>query len=218
MHKHLIKILGLAVLAVVGVMAVSASAAQANYALLLNLNVVPTLHVGIEVLPGELTLKNNLKIHCEGGTGLGIVKELNKGATLDGEAHVTFEGCEWLGASEQCEIENETILASGTGEAYMDSETGNYYIEAESEEFATVVTLDKGGCPLPVEEEEVVHGSATVLIGTAGEVEGMNKTFSGEIGTNQELFLGAEEVESLTGEWHVFDFLDPAAYIGAHLT
>ena len=66
MHKRrLIKVLGPSMLAILAVMATSASAARANYALLLNGNPVSSIEVAVEFLNGWVKTESGLKIQCD---------------------------------------------------------------------------------------------------------------------------------------------------------
>ncbi len=212
LKKHLIKALGLSVLAIVGVMAVTASAAQANYVLELNEKPVTLLHLLLEGLHGLLVAENGLEILCTGGHGLAHV--VNNGATVTGNANGTFTGCVWVGAEETCIIEDPeggegVIKAEGTGEVVM--EEGNYKVVTTNENEFAVVYTEGLFCTIP--EEEVVEGTASASLPDAEE----------EIATHlaslhaDSLRLGGSNVKSLEGEVHITD-LDPEATFSIHLT
>ncbi len=215
MHKrHLTKLLGLTVLAAISVMAVSATAAQAKWLLLLNGAAVEELHLGIAGLEGKLTAKNGLKIKCTSGEGLAIVKKVEGGLKVTGEASGTFKGCVWVGSEKTCTINDGGvgfIKAAGTGEALMEgAETNKVIANAESASFSVIKT-EGAFCTVPA--EEIVSGSAHVLIENALED---TKIKLGKI-LQLKLFLGKSEVTELSQEVHISDFLNPEATIGIHL-
>ena len=92
MHTRHLKILGLSLLALVGVMAVSASGAQANWLLLNPANTsVDELNVSGPILLSELLVPGlELAIHCKGGKASALLKKLNGGATLSGSGSALF--------------------------------------------------------------------------------------------------------------------------------
>lgn len=174
MHKkHLFRLLGLSMLVAVGVMAMSASAAQAKWVLLLNKAEVSNITLNVTAPVGELLVPNlGLAIICNnGGTGEvnGVVSKEGK---LTGSAIVTFSGCTDLTFGEVCDVRSVgdplgTIEASGSGEAGMntaDKDPNNdYFVNASSEEFTNIEYTHEGGeeegeCPL-VEIDGRVHGS-----------------------------------------------------------
>jgi hypothetical protein len=121
MRTNLTKAVGISLLAIVGILAVNASAAHATWTLLkggkpaannlLNLNAA--LFTTELLVPGL-----SLNINCTGGSGTG---HLQGGSTLKGEVHVKFTGCTVLGFP-SCEVRSSgfgvgagTILATGAG-------------------------------------------------------------------------------------------------------
>jgi hypothetical protein len=222
MHKrHLIKLVGLTVLAAISVMAVSATAAQAKYTLLLNGKHVAELHLLLKNLPGELKAENGLKIKCSAGEGLAIAKLVEEGKKVTGSAEGTFKGCVWVGSESTCTINDGgagQIKAKGTGEVVMTGE--QFRVTATSTEFATVFT-EGIFCTIP--EEEVVSGTADVIIeGEEGATMTEKLTLpKGKVLTghleNLSLKLGNSKVTELKGDVHISDFLDPTATIGIHL-
>ncbi len=213
MHRrNLAKILGLALLAAVGVMAVSASAAQAKWLFLKEGEGSPSLlKFNITGLLGELLVpESKLAIHCTGATGTATVHDDGTG-----EASGTFHGCTVLG-DEQCTIYPEEeeegtpgdIPASGTGKLEMsgEGEEEEVYITAEGKPFAVWYF---GGmfCTLP--EEVEVNGLARIDIldaSTLAKVHLVHVDEGRDSEGNTELFYGKEPAELhgklLEGEKH----------------
>jgi hypothetical protein len=154
MGKHL-KILGLSLLALVSVLAVSASAAQANWQLLQNKAVVSSLNLkGSSTEDGELLVANGIQIHCSESSGTATVSGGGT-ATLTGTATVTFHGCFELtfgsGPEPACETHSVgqpdgLIKASGKGKGGMVS-AEEVYLQSEKELFTTV-EFTGPECPL----------------------------------------------------------------------
>lgn len=214
MHrKHLIKALGLSVLVIVGVMAVSASAAQAKYQLLLDGASVPSLHLQLQGLAGYMKIESGLKVECTGGTGLAFGEKKEEDKKVTGSASATFTGCFWAGSETTCQIVNEAeepgvIDASGNGEVVMEGE--EYRVTATSENFTTIYTEDLGGCNVP--PEEVVSGTGSALILNALE---NTKVKLAHLRADS-LKYGNSKVLELVGEVHLTD-LDPTKTFGIHL-
>jgi hypothetical protein len=213
MHKkHLIKLIGLTVLAAISAMAVTASAAQAKYLLLLNEEDKTQLTFNIEILPGGyMKADNGLKVACSGGTGTGSATLSGDAKTVGGSATVNFSGCVWVGSEKTCTIKAEgvsgRIHASGTGAVSMSG--SKYFVTAASSEF-TVIHSEGAFCTIP--EEEVVSGSATIEVeGAEAETKLKKAHFSSEA-----LFLGEAEVEEIVGEASITD-LNPNATFGIRL-
>lgn len=212
MHGRYLKLLGLTMLAAVSVMAVSASAAQAKYLLLLNGASVNLLNLDLEGLAGYMLAENGLKIACSGGNGLAHVQVLNGGLSVSGTANATFEGCKWVGAEKTCTINDEgagLVHAGGSGELVM-PDASTYIVTAESAEFATIYT-EGVFCTIP--EEEVVSGKGHLLVLDALKDE---KVKLGHL-LALDLKLGNSKVKELVGEVHISDEDNPNATIAVHL-
>jgi hypothetical protein len=210
-RRNLAKLLGLTVLAAISVMAVSASAAQAHYLLLLNGASVASETLSLtQIGTGSITAENGLKISCSGGTGTATANLSVSKEKVTGEAKAKFTGCVWVGSEKTCIINDGgagVINAKGTGEVIM--EGTNYLITATSAEFTTVLT-EGAFCTIP--EEEVVSGTAHALINNA---LADTKLKTANL-LNLSLKLGNSKVTSLTAEVSVVD-ANPNATIGIHL-
>lgn len=133
-----LKTMGLSLLALVAFMAVSASAAQAEWVILRNganvseVTLKGTVEAGrLLVDPGGL----GLTITCTGGAGSGKAKD---GATLTGTATIVFSGCDVLGFEETCDVRgagdakgSNKITATGKATGEMKTKT-SYLIKAEA--------------------------------------------------------------------------------------
>ncbi len=213
MHRrNLAKILGLALLAAVGVMAVSASAAQAEWEFLREGAGSPSLlQFKVTGLLGEfLVPESNLAIHCTGATGTATLHDDGTG-----EASGTFHGCTVLG-DEQCTIYPEEeeegtpgdIPASGTGKLEMsgEGEEEEVYITAEGKPFA-VWYFSGIFCPLPEETELGGLFLITILdASTLAQVHLVHVDEGRDSEGKTELFYGNEPAELhgklLEGEKH----------------
>lgn len=190
MGKHW-KILGMSLLALIGVMAVSASAAQAKFSLKKNganvdeLKLVGSFALGKLVAPGL-----NVTIHCEVTNGKVTAKlNLSTGA-------VSVSGS---GKSVKCKVEGAgvcTVRSPTTekgeiaiaGEGAVEMVGATTFAKLESEEFTTVI-FEGEECSLN-EVELPVHGSATIAFGNAETEE---KVHTGAL-DDDKLFMGEEEV------------------------
>jgi hypothetical protein len=164
--RNLTKILGLSLLVAVGVMAVSASAAQAKWLLLKNGASTNTLDLVIQGLLGELLVPNlGLAIHCTGASGTASIT--SSGATATGSATVVFEGCTVLN-NPKCTILGEEgvpategkIIAGGKGELGMNG-AEEVLVKAKGEPFTTFYFMG-AFCTLP--EETEVKGLALLTL------------------------------------------------------
>lgn len=167
MRGRNLRILGLSLLALVGVMAVSASAAQAKWLLLRNSTSVLNLELAGTLLLAELLVPDfgQLEIHCTGGTATATISLNGTHTVASGTAHGVFTGCVVLGAEGICfvsspETEVGEILASGSGLLSMNGT--EVYSLVESEEF-TQIDFSGEECPLDGLEAPV-SGSATLNI------------------------------------------------------
>jgi hypothetical protein len=209
--RNIAKLLGITVLAALGVMAVSVSAAQAKYRLLLNSSSVKKGGLnGTLTGTGSITAENGLKIQCSGGTGA-VTGELSATEEkVTGSASVTLTGCVWIGSEKTCTINDGgagKIKGSGTGEVIM--EGTNYLVTASSAAFTTVLT-EGAFCTIP--EEEVVSGTAHALIENA---LADTKTKTGKL-LNLSLKLGNSKITSLSAAGS-FTSSEPNATMGIHL-
>ncbi len=213
MHKrHLIKLLGLTVLAAIGVMAVSVTAAQAKYLLLLNGAAVEELHLKIEGLEVKIKAKNGLTMKCTSAEGLAIIKKMEGGLKVTGEVSGTFKGCVWVGSEKTCTINDGgvgLIKFKSSGEIVM-PDASTFILNFESAGFSLIKT-EGAFCTIP--PEEILSGSFHILIENALED---TKVKLGKI-LQLKVLLGKSELTELTGEVHISDFLNPEATIGFHL-
>ncbi len=193
MHRrNLAKILGLALLAAVGVMAVSASAAQAGWLLLKNGSSVELLQLKVKGLLGELSVPGiGLGIHCEKATGNATLH-----STGTGSASVKFQECTVLG-DEQCTVLAEEeggsgeIWASAEGVLGMNGEE-EVYVKAEGEPF-TGFFFSGVFCTLPEEVEVKGLALLTLLKALLSEAEHLVHVDEGLDNEGKtELFYGKE--------------------------
>ena len=208
--RHLVKMLGLTVLAAISVMAVSASAANAEWQLLLNGNSVSSATGTLTALAGRLEAENGLEITCTGGTGTASVELTEGNLKAVGSASGTFEGCKWVGSEKACTINDGgkgLINVGGEGELTMAG--GETYVEATSEEFATVYS-EGAFCTIP--EEEVVSGTGKCHVLNPLEAATVHLCHL-EAGS---LKLGNSAVTALEGEVHIED-ANPNATFAWHL-
>lgn len=193
-RRRLSKVLGVAMLAMVGAMALGASAAQANWLIVVNGQSVNSIQLaGTIVLSSELLAESlGFSLNCEGGTGQAELKTVSGGEEIVGSGVVTFTGCVVVGFEEVCNAFSPgkpagTITASGSGKGSM--EGGKTFTELTSEEF-TVIEFSGEECPL-TELNGVVSGTGT---GTLVNAEVEQKVHAVEVDA-KELFFGAEPVD-----------------------
>jgi hypothetical protein len=149
MHqKNLTRTLGLSLLVIVAVMAVNASAAQANWLLLKNLVSVATLNLTANILEKELLVPDlNLKIYCGKGTATATVVD---GTPPTGSVHALLELCSVLLFS-NCIIHsagapNGHVLLQGEGSTIWMASNDSILVLAEDAEFTTIEFLG-ATCP-----------------------------------------------------------------------
>ena len=208
--RSLLKLLGLTALAAIGVMAVSASAANAKWQLLLNGSSVSSGGGPVTSLESSVEVENGLELSCAGGTGSATFELTEEGKKTVGSASGTLEGCVWVGSEKSCTINDGgkgLINVGGSGELTMaESET---YIVSSSEEFATIYT-EGPFCTIP--EEEVVSG--TLKCHLLNPLEGAKvHVCHREAGSLQ---LGNSAITRFEGEVHMMDE-DPNATFALHL-
>jgi hypothetical protein len=160
----MIKLLGLSLLAAVGVMAVSAASAQATYVLLRNNVTVSSLSLKGTGLLGELL--SNINIHCTKSKLTATATNLlPTSPDTDVKAHVLYEECTVVG-NPFCTISNSVgkadklILAQAGGKLTGDSGTSLFGL-ASSANFATI-RFEAPLCVLPA--SEVISGSLKLTL------------------------------------------------------
>lgn len=171
MRTHL-KILGLSSLALVGVLAISASAAQGAWLILKEKAATPNtyesvlhLELDVEALLGELLVPDlELEIHCEFGDGTVLAQLSGDHKTLTAGGNITFKECIVL-ENPFCTVSSPTtgegeIFAKGEGTATMNGK--DVIGQLSSSEFATI-EIEGELCPLN-ETKEAVNGTAHVLL------------------------------------------------------
>jgi hypothetical protein len=188
MHRrNPIKTLGLLTLAVVAMVAVNASMAQANWQLKRNGTTVKTLNLTANLLGGELLIPGlGLGVNCTGGVATATL--LNETTKLSGSTHASFTGCTVL-SFPKCIVHspgtpNGTILASGSGTATMSGE--ETYFLSESEEF-TEINFLATACFL---SGLSLRGSVLLTLLESGQAAATHLAHLDE----EELFFGEEEV------------------------
>jgi hypothetical protein len=209
--RHKIKLLGLSVLAVSAVMALSATAAQAKYLLLLNGKSVSSMKFKLEFLSISVKLENGLAIKCTGGVGSSKASLSESGAKLSGAPSATLTGCVWVASEKTCTINDEgagQIKLQGTDLMHM---TGTeFYLMGGGAGIGTIFT-EGIFCSLP--EEEEIGGTASFKVLNALSD---TKVKTGDLGSPN-LTIGNSKVSELTGEVHVSDADDSNATFGIHL-
>ncbi len=205
--KHLYKILGLSLLVAAGVMAMSASAAQAKWLLLKNKVSVNELNLNGQILLGELLVdKLGLKIHCPEGTAtLKVALSADKLKTT-GSGTATFKKCTML-EFPKCTVNSPgaaagEIKASASGELKMTGET--FFAEMSSTEFSTI-EITGALCSISEIGGQKLNGTLTL---TMHEPLVDNVTHLALL-DEKELFYGKEKV-ILHGELLTPGVLDPA--------
>lgn len=161
--KHTVKILCITVLAALGLMATSASTAQA---LTLNVGGVPvaeeefagTLEAGSFLVPDL-----GLKIKCTGGTVEAVLKSEN--GTVTRAASVQFTGCDVVGAEKTCTInspgyEDGIVAAQSQGKFQMAS--AEIFALLASENFSEIEI--QGLCSVAETEESIGGRTKLVLL------------------------------------------------------
>lgn len=193
-NKYVVRVLGLALLAAIGVMAVSAAAAQAKWLIKVNgasvksAKIVANIVLSNELLVGGL----GFSVRCAGGTAAAELATVNEDKELVGSGMVEFTGCVVVGSEKVCTINTPgkaagKIVASGSGYGQMVGE--KTFTELSSAEFTTI-EISGALCSLD-ELEAVISGTGTgTLVSAATEL----KTHLVEI-DEKELFFGQEEVD-----------------------
>lgn len=211
MHKHLAKILGLTMLAAVGAMTMSASAAQAKYLLLLGGLSVHELTLNMEMLSLYKKTESGLKIECSGGTATVTLKLVEEGKKITGSLSMKLTGCQWAG-NKFCIVNDGgagVIKASASGEVTM-PKAGEYTLQMTSAAFSTIISEGEL-CTIP--EKEVVSGTGILQI---LEADAHTLVKLGHL-KNVSLKIGQSNVGQVSGEGHLRD-LNPGSTFGISLT
>ncbi len=193
--KHL-KILGLSLLALVGVLAVNASAAQAVWVLNGGTNTGGVLDLKLkgQILLGQLLVAGiGLKIHCDEGAADVLLITNAAMTVLTGSGTATFTGCDVEEFEEVCEVMSPgkpsgTIFASGTGEGKMASKAkeAETFAKLTNSNFSTIL-FEGEECPF-IGLEEAVNGSVRLVVNTPETVSATHTATINEEG----LFFGEE--------------------------
>jgi hypothetical protein len=150
-RKHGLKVLGLSLLAALGLTAMSTAAAQAGSEILVNeAALVGEKAISGSIATGEiLTTEIPIKISCTGGVFLGTIKNVSK--VGEGKVQILFTGCTLPGLEPSCQIYEElpklapkSILATGEFKLIVHEEKHYLLVKGlgESESFADFVVLD----------------------------------------------------------------------------
>lgn len=171
-----LKIVGFSLLALAAVMAMSASAAQAEkYEVTVGGKVLSggqTLELKVSVAAGELLVpKLGLAIRCDGGEG---ILKLTLSATqelLGGPFNITFKKCRILEFEETCSVHSKgdaagIIKAGGSGDMTMPQAKLYVYAPTSGAGVFSDIIIDGDECPL-VNVSGVVTGSIEIEIEAA---------------------------------------------------
>ena len=168
------RIAGLSLLAVVGVLAVSASTVQAKWLILENSKSVTKLELKGTAEGGYFLSENGNKLHCNGSTSTGTATLSEEGKTLSGTLTATFTGCTEEQFKTTCTVHsagqaNGTIVATGSGVADMPKNAKGEplpgietFFIAKSSNFTTLEYLGEE-CPLN-ETKEVIAGTLKNIV------------------------------------------------------
>jgi hypothetical protein len=169
MRKHF-KVLALSLLALVGVMAVSASAAQAKWLLLRNgVSVSSINRVVSSAEDFSLLAANGIQIDCTEFSGSSTASLSEENKKLSGSETVTLKGCEEATFGEICGIHstgqpNGTIVTSNTGRGGDVSAQEVYFLSLSSNEQITTVQFTGAECPLAeIDGTITCHWKETIL-------------------------------------------------------
>lgn len=195
MHKkHLFKTLVLSMLAAIGVMAMSASAAQAKWEIRVNGKSVSSAAFTGALGSGAVLVPGLLGFRCTGGTVSVSASTVESGAKLIGSGSALVTGCvvtDSVGkVNNNCSVKSPgepagSVKGSGSGEG--DMEGSKYFTTIESANF-TEVEINGALCPLD-EFDATGSGSATATLLNA---ETEQKVHTVEL-AGQELFYGENE-------------------------
>lgn len=193
MHrKRLCKMLGLSMLAVVGVMAVSASAAQAKWLIRVNgVSVQSVLFVSAYGLTLIFVPGLNLDIHCDDGIGSLLLGTSVNDTVLLHNGWELFLDCDVVGVK-TCTVHSSgeksgNIKIEGTGTGQM--EGSKTFVKRESKKLA-LIEIEGALCPLNEVAEEL-SGSMTLTVDNAETEE---KVHTSKL-DDQKLLFGAEAAQ-----------------------
>jgi hypothetical protein len=230
MRKYGLKVLGLSLLAAIGLMAIGAAAAQAGSEVTVEgVPLVGEKNLKGTIGAGELLTAGGIKIGCSAGTFTGTLKNVSK--VGEGKVTALYTGCKVLGAEKVCEIYEElpkvgpgSIAATGEGKLIVHE--GKHYLLIKglgpTELFSDFVILDPlllERCTLP-EEDYLVTGLTLLslpdilTLAKLHKAETLDPVLMAKLFPTHQLFLGKEKshlaggssasVELTTGEsWRV---------------
>ena len=162
-----VKAVQLILLATIAILAISTSAAQANWLLLRNKTSVLQLQLTGDVLLSKFLVPAvaGLELHCSGGAASVTTKLEKEHAILTVSGSAKLTSCVLVGAEKTCTVKSPgaaagELVLSFQGKLYMKGETT--YSLISSEEFTTKV-ITGALCPLN-ETEEVVAGSIILTL------------------------------------------------------
>lgn len=196
-QKHKVRIFGLCVLAVVGVMAMSASAAQAKWLILVGGQSVSAAKFDATFNLGEMLLSGLYSLHCTGGTGGATIQATESNTNLLLTGSVSFTGCVMKDATgkvnKNCSVSSKgqtvgTISISESSGVTMEGE--KTFAILESEEFS-LIQIVGALCPIATEGDLTMSlmGSATLTLDKAGTLQTLHSVGLDD----QELFYGEDE-------------------------
>ncbi len=193
--RHL-EILGLSLFALVSVMAVSASAAQAEWLLLLNQSSVSSITGTIQLLPFHFYVEElELTISCTGGTA---TTTLTGSKVLSVSNTTTVTGCAVTGGEEVCEVHSSgqpdgTIVGSDSGP--MDDSGPEEVLALLSSSKISEIEIDGEECSVG-EFDATLSGSLRILI-----LEALQDLTTHLVHIEDcELFYGTHSVSLLSSE------------------
>ena len=165
------KSLGVSLLALLGTLAASAPAAQANWLLLVNGVSVGKIQLLVTREGGYFLAESGTKIYCENATGVAEASLSAEKTLLGGKATVTFKGCQDEGFGKTCTIHSAgqssgTIVATGVGDIEMEAggPAETVWIKAAGSGGAfTEIIYEGAKCPLN-EAEESVSGTLKITV------------------------------------------------------
>jgi hypothetical protein len=186
------KALGLALLVAVGVMAVSASAAQAKWLLLRNQVSVLELKLTGEVLLTEMLVGSiGYKLHCSKGVSSTTLSLNASHTVLTSTATTIFQGCVIKECEKVCTVRSPglaagEIKATASGEWKMEGE--KVYADLSGAEIS-VLEITGALCPYSEYDGVIMNGTLTL---TLDEPLKDQTTHLALLDDNGKLFLGAE--------------------------
>ncbi len=210
MRKHGLKVLGMSLLAALGLMALSAAAAQAGSEIQVNGAALKTTK-GVKgaVGAGELLTAGGVKIGCTAGTFGGEV--FNSGAVGKIKVKLLYTGCKVLGADTFCKFYEElpmvgqgSIATTGVGTFFVHTDGKHYLLLeglGESKTLADFLILDPElleRCVLP-EGHYIVKGSNVYALPdalttqVAHSITTIAPATLAALFPKDQLFLGAEK-------------------------